>query len=212
MDQVKQAQKRTFQYWYSDGLNEIGFGALMLLLGVYFFLEGSVAPGHPLRFILESGFVIVIVGGSVLVNKLVLAGKERITYRRTGFIDYPRRRSRAWTRALLGVFIGGTIAALATYLTFSNVDVDRWLPAFFGIIVAAVFLYIGLRANVLRFLLLSLVSLAIGGGILLSGLSGSLGYGAFYLLAGLSVSLSGVAGLAHYLRMHPNEVGESDEP
>lgn len=213
MDQMKHAQKRAFQYWYGDGLNELGFGALMLLLGLYFFLEGSLDPSNPLRFIIESGFVVIIVGGSLLVSKLVRAGKERLTYQRTGFIDYPRRRAPAWTRALLGLVIGGVTAALVSYLALSNANIERWLPAVNGIIMASVFLYIGFRANVLRFLLLSLVSLAIGGGISVAGnIPGSPGYGMFYLMAGLSVIFSGLCTLVDYLRKNPAEMEPGDEP
>lgn len=212
MDPLKLAQKRAVQYWYSDGLNELGFGALMLLLGVYFFLEGSLDASHPLRFILESGFVLLIVGGSLLVSKLVKTAKEHFTYQRTGFIDYPRRKAPAWAQALLGVVIAGVMAALVAYLAISSMDIERWLPAINGILLAIVLLYMGLRSGVLRFLLLSLVGLAIGGGISLVSIPGSLGYGMFYTLAGLSVAISGTCTLISYLHNHPNQAEQGNEP
>jgi hypothetical protein len=209
---LKLAQKRAVKYWYSDGLNELGFGALMLLLGVYFFLEGSLDSNHPLRFILESGFVLVIVGGSVLISKLVQTAKERLTYQRTGFVNYPRRKAPAWAQALMGVIIAGVMSALVAYLAISSLDVERWLLAISGVLMSGVLLYMGLRSSVMRFLLLSLVVLAIGGWISYTGIPGSKGYGMFYTLAGLSVAISGACTLFNYLRSHPHEAEQSNEP
>jgi hypothetical protein len=212
MDPLKIAQKRAVKYWYSDGLNELGFGALMLLLGVYFFLEGSLDANHPLRFILESGFVLVIVGGSVLIGKLVQTAKERLTYQRTGFVNYPRRKAPAWAQALMGVIIAGVMAALVANLAISSLDVERWLLAISGVLMAGVLMYMGLRSGVLRFLLLSLLILAIGGWITYTGVPGSKGYGLFYILAGLSVAISGACTLISYLHNHPIEAEQGNEP
>ena len=38
---LDQTIKRTRQYWYVDGLAEIAFGGLCLLLGLYFFARAA---------------------------------------------------------------------------------------------------------------------------------------------------------------------------
>lgn len=212
MDPTQQARKRASQYWYRDGINEIAFGVLFLLLGGYFYLESLLPEGHMLRFLLESSLVLVIIGGGLLLNKLVKLAKERITYPRTGFVTYPRRKAPAWLRAVLALAIAMMMAFIINGFVSSRMEVERWTPGLSGFLIGGALFYIGLRVATLRFLLLSLIGLAIGGGLSLTGAGSNHGLGIFYALLGLAVIFSGSCTLLIYLRSNPEPTEAPDEP
>jgi hypothetical protein len=112
----------------------------------------------------------------------------------------------------MGIVIAVLMAELVAMLTISSFDADRWLPVISGLVIGAVLLYMGLRTGVIRFLLLSFITLVIGGGVFLAGITGSIGLGALYTLTGLCVMMSGACTLFNYLRSHPYEAEQSNEP
>jgi hypothetical protein len=59
---LKKIQERTTQYWFSDGLYELAFGALCLVLALYFLAQVFLPKDTLLYFILISSFVITILG------------------------------------------------------------------------------------------------------------------------------------------------------
>jgi hypothetical protein len=112
----------------------------------------------------------------------------------------------------MSVVIAVVMAGLVAMVAVSQFDVDRWLPSISGIAMGAVLSYFGLRTGVLRFFLLSLVSLLAGGGVVLAGMVGSTGLGAFYALTGACIVFSGACALVNYLRSHPDTTEQNNEP
>ena len=54
--------QRTRRYWYIDGLPDIVFGSILLLLALYFYMKTVLPPESTLANMLTVGFVLLIVG------------------------------------------------------------------------------------------------------------------------------------------------------
>ncbi len=194
---LKQIQKRAFQYWYQDGLVEIAFGLLCFLLAAYFYLQETYPKDSPLDFLIEIGFIVIILGSSFLVTRLVLILKNRLTFPRTGYIAFhPKPKKRGWIAGLVGMTIGGLVSVIVLQTPASL----NWMTAITGIIFALVWLYVGLRLGLLRFQLIALSSGIIGVWLSLAHLGDTMGLGIFYGLIGLLMLISGGITLWFYLR------------
>ena len=196
MDALDKAKQRTFQYWFEDGLNEIGLGCLLLFLGLYFYLEATLSESGLLSTILDSSLILVILGGSWLLSRGVKYFKERITYPRTGFVAYAQKQRTP--RRLAGGVAGLAGALIAAIVIQGNLL--RWLSALTGIVLCLVMVFMGARANLLRFYLLAAIALAIGIAISLGNVGQAVGTSAVYALFGLAVLVSGICSLVRYLR------------
>ena len=53
---------RTIQYWFEDGIAELGIGGLFLLLGIYFYLQATLENGF-LADLLSASFALIFIGG-----------------------------------------------------------------------------------------------------------------------------------------------------
>jgi hypothetical protein len=196
-DPIDQAARRARRYWYVDGLNEIAFGGLCALLGIYFQIQGALQIPSLLRQMLEAGFVLLIIAGVLMLNKLVNLLKERITYPRSGYVSY--RRPNTIRRIATGLLAAAIASVLSALLMLAPVGLD-WMAGLTGLALAAVWLFIAWRLQLSRFLVLSLVSL--GGGIFLAvtELDGIAGIAAIYILDGAALLASGGLTFWAYLR------------
>jgi hypothetical protein len=201
-NQIDQAARRTVRYWYIDGLNEISFGILCLILGAYFAADFAAERGLPsgsgLHFALESSFVLIIVGGGLLLNRLVKMLKNRITYPRTGYVAY--RQPSKGRRRIIPAFIAAAMAVVVSLLFMNAPASLSWMPAITGVGFAGVWFYLAYRIGLLRFYLLAGSELLIGTVLSFAGIGNTTGLSLFYGLTGLAVILSGAATLVRYLR------------
>ena len=204
-DDLDKSKQRAYRYWYVDGLSEMGFGLICLVLGGYFWLQGHLAPDSWLSQMLIVFLVLFILGCGYLFAKVVAAIKNRMTYPRTGYVAYPRPRRRFnWLAALLGMGISALSVIVLNKLPGST----AWIPAISGIVFAIVMLVIGLRMGLVRFYLQGLFSLALGGGLSLAGIGDINGLSIFYAGVGAALLLAGGWVLLIYLRKtNPPEVG-----
>jgi hypothetical protein len=210
--QIEQISKRTLRYFYEDGLPEIGAGLILGLLGIYFYIQATQPEGSALRAITDSGLILVIIIGGFFIRRLVTRAKTRITYPRTGYVEYHQDRLRnrrprilalaaiAMTVAVMVVFIGGLLRETA------------WMPVFTGFFFSAITIFIMIpRVGLTRWYILAAISALLGIGLGLSGIDNTLGLGAFYPGLGLCTTMSGILVLIHYLRTtQPPEIN-SDE-
>ncbi len=199
--QLNSIQQRTVQYWYSDGLAEIAGSILFLLLSTYFWLMVYLPEQSPQRFILDISFVLIIFGGSFLTGKITNAAKLRITYSRTGFIQYqvdPKTKNR---RRLLSLVFVSAIVAVTTILFFQVGADFNWMAAATGIVIGI--LTLGLlapRIGLVRFYLYGILSAITGIIISLLGFENIFGLALFYSLAAFVLFVFGSFTLIRYLR------------
>lgn len=203
--QIDRAMRRTWRYWYEDGLAEMALGCMFVALGLSFFVE-SVLPQGPWRAAWGMlAPLTAVVGTALLGNRAVKAVKARITYPRTGYVAYRReRRGRNWaTRITLGFAVGALVGALAALPSLKV-----WVPAISGLIMGGVWTYLGQRLDLPRFYLLAAAAAILGTLVSLGGFD-DLSAGALYYAGfGVLVVVWGSATLCAYLRstQPPTEV------
>ena len=199
-DPATRSQLRAIQYWYVDGIFELGFGLLCLALGGYFSLD-NLLQGNRFAFLVDILLVVVIIGGSFLMRWLVQKWKERVTFPRTGYVSYARERSRGWT-ILVGVIVLSALGLMVFFLSYVEIQISTW-PLLTGILFGIVMIFVGWRTSLHRFYLYALLGALIGIGLAFSPWDNHVGLAAFYLLIGLILIISGILLLRKYLRQNP---------
>lgn len=196
-NKLDQTIKRTRQYWYVDGLAEIAFGCLCLLLGLYFFVKVTAPPQSTIGFVLDIGFVFLVVGYAYLASRVVGAVKMRLTYPRTGYVSYTRssgkrRRTTFIIAAIIGTVLGVTFATAPAS--------SSWIPAINGLLVGGAWLFIANRIGLYRFYAMALISSLLGIGLSIAGLGDISGLAVYNLVSGLIMLAFGGFTLYTYLR------------
>jgi hypothetical protein len=200
---LSQVEQRVRRYWYTDGIAELAGGGMLLLIGLYFSGQEWLPRGSFARSLLEASLALLLIGGALLTRRLVNALKLRLTYPRTGYVEYPAGRKDTTSRRLL---TGGIAAAVAALLVLAGrwVGSFDWMTAFTGIVFAIVFTVLRARASGLhRFYILGGFCLVLGLGLSFSGLPMGYSLGLLYALTGVASMLSGGITLARYLRSNP---------
>jgi hypothetical protein len=196
-DPINQAANRARRYWYVDGLNEMAFGGLCLLLGIYFQVLSSFHSSSMLGQMLEAGFALVVIGAALLLNKAMKVLKERITYPRSGYVSY--KQPGAVHRLATGLLAATIAAVLSAVLMLAPAGLD-WMAGLTGLALAAVWLFIAWRFQLSRFAALSLFSLGSGIFLALTQLDGLAGVAAIYFLEGAALLATGGITFWAYLR------------
>ncbi len=199
-DNVNEIAKRTQRYWYEDGIWEIGFGAINILLSLFYLLVAPINWVGPLSFVLVLLQVGVILGAFLIINRLVAFLKERITYPRTGYVAYRKpassaRLKRAMYAALIAVGVGVLVGALEAIPSAQNRT-----ALVMAIVYAAVLIYFGFRFSLARMYAVAALVILWGYWISRFSLTDLYNSAVFFGGAGLLILLSGVATLLLYLR------------
>lgn len=207
---LETARKRTERYWYEDGIWEIGFGLINLLLAGYFALARWVLSGQlpaPVLVVLQLAVLLAIFG---VMGRLVRYLKERITYPRTGYVAYRRGplKARARRILLIGLVSGGVAAGLAL---LSNASALRsYTTLISGVVISAMLVYLGARYDLLRMYGQAALTLAISLSISLLPVGEEAARSLFFGGYGLIFLISGSLVLAGYLRRTQPPTGAPD--
>ena len=209
-DDLKKPQLRAIQYWYADGTFEFGFGLFCLILGVYFYVE-NLFQGTWIAALIDGLLVLVVIGGAFLMNWMVRKWKERVTFPRTGYVNYPRKGLKQARQILVRLFIGGVIGAVTVFLLTQEAIHLSVMPLLTGILFGVVMIFVGWRTSLLRFYLQAILSMLAGLGLAFSTLGNYVGLAAYYLIISLILITSGTIILRNYLRQNPAPQEEKDE-
>ena len=87
-DETTQIRQRVNRYWYSDGIGEMMGGVMFFLLAVYFSLQQYLGDESFIGGLLQAGLVLLLIGGVFVGRRVVNTVKARITYPRTGYVEY----------------------------------------------------------------------------------------------------------------------------
>jgi len=202
-DDMKQVEKRVRRYWYTDGIAEIASGGMFLLLGLYFGVLGYFKEGSLSSVILQVSMILVFVGGAFGVRWLVNTLKSRLTYPRTGFVEYRvndgDNKKRRW------VFVAS--AMVITIVSIFLVDYIPWLDSIVfitGMLVGVIFIALrGQSSGLWRFYLLGGLAIVMGIALAYSGLPQLYTLTLFYSLLGIAILISGGLVLRSYLAENP---------
>jgi hypothetical protein len=208
-DELSKKQRHALQYWYVDGTFEFTFGGLCMVLGIYFYTQAAM-PDTLLSNVLDMFFVLVVIGGAFLFNRLSMMLKERITFPRTGYVAY---KSKPEPGRAVSLLIRGVVCALvAVVMVFLLTNRSNgsgglqgmdWMPAISATIFSVAWLFVGWRTALPRFYVIAVLSLLGGIVITIIRLSNNHGLAAYYGLMAAILFASGAIKLWGYLHENP---------
>ncbi len=195
-DEMKQVEQRVKRYWYADGIAELTSGGLFVLLGIYFGAQGFLGEGSTASIILQISLILVMVGGIFGVRWLVNTLKARLTYPRTGYVEYRVNEKDAKVRR----YVVAGVAMIIAIASIVLVDYIRGLDSMAlitGLLVGVIFIALrGKSSGLKRFYLLGGLAIVLGVVLSFSGLSQAYNLGLFYGLLGIAIMISGGLGVA----------------
>jgi hypothetical protein len=202
-DTFSNVEERVRRYWYVDGFGElVGGGGICLILAIYFSAQQYFGDESLIGILLQVSLFFVLVGGMILVRRLINAAKLRVTYPRTGYVEYARPLNRKWMgmlSAVVGMILSMTIIFVVRQ--FSRIDA---LVAVSGMVMGIIiFVKQVWTVKVKRFYILSAAAVLYGLALSVSGFPRGYNLGLFYALMSLSFAISGGLTLKRYLDENP---------
>lgn len=209
---VSNVEQRVKRYWYTDGIGELIGGGMFILLGFYFAAQQYLGENSLWGGLLQAGLILVLIGGMSIGRWLIKALKSRVTYPRTGYVEYHVDRQSLSKRRVI-------VAAVAAAVTaFSLVFADRITSflnltlALTGVLVGVILIFLQGRGSGLeRFYILGAISIILGIALSISGLPDGYSLGLFYGLMGITFVISGGIVLSRYLQDNPMPVEDERE-
>jgi hypothetical protein len=202
-DDMKQVEKRVRRYWYTDGIAELAVGGMFVLLGLYFGIQGIFEDKSPISVILQVSLVFVMIAGFTGVGWLVKTIKARLTYPRTGYVEYRVNDNEAKQRRRLFITVAIIITAASIVLVDFFQKVDGMVLAT-GVLVGVIFISLrGKSSGVQRFYITGSLAIVLGIVLSFSKLTQVYNLALFYGLLGVASVISGALVLRGYLRDNP---------
>lgn len=200
---LSNVEQRVRRYWYTDGIGEIIGGGVFLSLAAYFSIQQYFGAQSAIGAILESGLIVILIGAVMIGRRMINALKTRLTYPRTGYVDYSAPEKNVMWRRVFTMAIGMAVAIFSIAITRSISTIDS-MVAVTGVLVAVILLVKqGWSFGVPRFYVLSAASLILGVILSVSGLPRGYNLGLFYGLIGIAFAVSGGVTLWKYLQENP---------
>jgi hypothetical protein len=210
-DNFADVEGRVRRYWFTDGIGELMGGSLFLLLGLYFAAQQYFGDQSPVAAILQSGFIVLVIGGTFLGRWMINRLKARITYPRTGYVEYRVKDQNNMRRRTIAFAIAMGVAMFAIVITRNVTKIDS-MVALTGLLVSVILLFNqGWAHGVARFYVLSALALILGIVLSVSGFGRGYNLGLFYGLMGIAFVITGGLTLRHYLRENPMPAEEPNE-
>jgi len=196
-------EQRVKRYWYVDGFGElVGGGGMCLILALYFAAQQYFGDDSLIGGLLQASLVLVLIGGMVLVRRLINAAKLRVTYPRTGYVEYSTPKNKVFAGILSGV-VGMIMAMTFIFIVrqFNRIDA---MVAVTGVVMGIILLVKQVwTTKVKRFYILSAAALVYGVVLSVSGFPRGYNLGLFYALMSISFAISGGLTLKKYLGENP---------
>lgn len=208
-DLLKQNLVRPQRYWYVDGLSEIAGGTVIFLIGAVNTVAALLAGGTIPTLLVDLVQPVLIISAALITRPIVRNLKERITYPRTGYVEYSGHgHSIRWQRFFLTFFIAFSVSALIGLLG-KSIPEQFW-PAITAAILALALAYLGARLGLTRFYIVAGLTFLMGGTVSALNLPDSWPSALLFGLEGFFWIVSGTLVLMHYLKTtHP--LGEEGE-
>jgi hypothetical protein len=208
---VKQVEQRVKRYWYTDGIAELASGGMFILLGVYFAAQGILGEGSLISIILQISLMLVMIGGAFGVRWVVNTLKARLTYPRTGYVEYRVNEKEVRVRRYVVAGVAMVIAVVSILLVDHIRNLDS-MVLISGLLVGIIFIALrGKSSGLKRFYVLGGLAIALGIILSFSGLSQVYNLGLFYGLLGIVILISGGLVLRRYLAENPPQAETDNE-
>ena len=200
---LSDVEQRIKRYWYTDGIGELIGGGMFILLGIYFALQELLGQNSMIGGILQAGLVLVMIGGMFIGRRLINTLKARLTYPRTGYVEYQVDERNLTGRRILTALLAFAISAL-TMVFVRLFDFFDAIVAVTGFAVGLILVILRAKVSGLgRFYILGAISIMLGLALSVSGLPNGYSLGLYYGLIGASFIISGGLTLRRYLEENP---------
>ena len=200
---LSDVQQRVKRYWYTDGIGELIGGGMFILLGIYFALQGVVGQDSLLGGILQVSLILLMIGGSLISRKLINGLKTRLTYPRTGYVEYQVNEVNIKSRRIWVILVAFAVSSLTMVFARLFQSLDS-IVAVTGVAVGLILVILRAKSSgMARFYVLGAVSIVLGLVLSVSGLPNAYNLGLFYGLMGLCFIISGGWTLRRYLEENP---------
>lgn len=210
-EETIQIEKRVKRYWYSDGIGELLGGAVFLVLALYFSAQQYFGDQSLVGNLLRAAFVVILIGSIFLGRNLINLLKTRLTYPRTGYVEYRQSGGNVVWMRILSVLVAMGVA-MTSIIIVRRINFIDSMVAITGVLVAVILLVKqGWSFGVGRFYFFSALSLVLGGALSVSGLAPGYNLGLFYGLMGTTFVVSGGMILRRYLSENPMPVETNNE-
>ena len=200
---IKQVEQRVKRYWYTDGIAELASGGMFILLGLYFGIQGYFGENSMVSVVLQVSLALLMIAGAFGVRWLVNVLKARLTYPRTGYVEYRVNERDAKVRrwVVAGVAM---IVAIASILLADTIRSLDSMVLVSGLLVGVIFIALrGKSSGLRRFYALGGLAIVLGVGLAFSNLIQAYSLALFYGLLGLAILVSGALVLRRYLDKNP---------
>ena len=139
----------------------------------------------------------LLISGGLLSRRMVAAGKDRLTYPRTGYVAYRKpKRSLGWRAGILAMFV-----ALMFVIVARRVELAlSWLLLIEGLVIAAGMAYPAYKFGLLRFYGLACLSVLAALGAAAATHDADLGNAIYFGVVAVGLLVSGGLTLVGYLR------------
>lgn len=202
-NKMMDVEGRVRRYWYSDGIAEISVGLVFLILGLFFGVQGYFGEESKVSSILQVSMIVVMVGSIFGTQWLVNTLKSRLTYPRTGYVEYRAKDKESTQRRFMVVGTGLVVAVASIVFVSFFREVDSMVLVS-SILVGIIFIFLrGKSSGVVRFYYFGALSFALGVLLSFNQLVRLLNLGLFYGVLGAVILISGIFVLRNYLNDNP---------
>ncbi len=202
-DNISDVEQRVRRYWYVDGFGElVGGGGMCLLLATYFAAQQYFGDDSLVGDVLQASLVVVLLGGMFLVRRLINTAKLRVTYPRTGYVEYSQPANKR-LMSVLSAVVGMIMAMTFIFIVRQFNRIDAMVAVSGAVMGIILFMKQVWTTKVKRFYILSAMAVLYGVALSVSGFPRGYNLGLFYALMSLSFAISGGLTLKHYLNENP---------
>jgi hypothetical protein len=184
---------------------------MFVLLGLYFGIQGYFGEASPVSVVLQVSLALLMIAGAFGVRQLVKALKARLTYPRTGFVEYRVNEKDTKVRRYVVVGVAMIIAIASIVLN----DFIRGLDSMVlitGLLVGVIFITLqGRSSGLKRFYALGGLAIVLGVALSFSRLPQAYTLALFYGLTGVVILASGALVLHRYLNENPLPMEKAHE-
>jgi uncharacterized membrane protein len=195
---IDDVMRRTYRYYYEDGLVETAVGILFFIIGLALLGWLTIQSNPALGIAMVVLSVMLIFGSTLFMQKVIPSLKDRIVYPRTGKVVYRHEEpTQSGNRRVAFAILVVLVAILFLPEQFNQMAFME------GALLGAVLVYLGYRVHLPRFYLLGGAALLVGVAAVLL-FSNEISSSAFtFGVTGLILLVSGLIVLSRYLRRNP---------
>jgi hypothetical protein len=195
---IEEIRKRAFRYYYEDGLVELAVGFQFFVIGAVLWVARDWLEGGAYAFVISVGLFLLIWQGSRWVKFFVMRLKDRITYPRSGAVNYTKQASK-------GRWVVVAAMAILVLVVFVLPAGSIQMPVMIGVILAIILFFLGFQVGLTRLKISSGISILAAWASTFINIDEVQGTGFVFMATGLLLIGLGGTSLIRYMKNNPAE-------